>query len=293
MLIMKIKLLWVILMRWLATQSEVASFMTDFSLSSLFHDPTCFKSGDGRCIDLILSNKSRSFQESNSFETSISDHDHLVYTMFRSKYTKAPPQTFPYRSFRKLSTYDFRKDLVEALSKTVPGDFQFLSGAIEQVLDVHAPEKKRVVRGNQNPYITKALRMAIMRRSFLKNKANKTGDANFINLYKRQRNIVVNMNREAKKSYFHSLGTSKDFRKYSKPYFSNKSLMRESTVLHDDDKNVITDEISIASLLNNYFVNIANDLNITPWKSYNLETNQSALNDMDQVIEGISGPSQY
>ena len=30
-----------------ATQSEVASFMTNFSLSSLFHDPTCFKSGDG------------------------------------------------------------------------------------------------------------------------------------------------------------------------------------------------------------------------------------------------------
>ena len=77
-----------------ATQSEVASFMTNFSLSSLFHDPTCFKSSDGRCIDLILSNKRRSFQKSNSFETGISDHHHLVYTMFRSKYTKASPQTF-------------------------------------------------------------------------------------------------------------------------------------------------------------------------------------------------------
>ena len=154
------------------------------------------------------------------------------------------------------------------------------------MLDVHVPEKKRVVRGNQKSYITKALRKAIMRRYFLKNKTNKTGDVNFINLCKRQRNIVVNMNREAKKSYFHSLGTSKDFSKYSKPYFSNKSLMRESIVLHDDGKNVITDEISIASLLNNYFVNIAKDLNVTPWKSCpdNLETNQSALNDMDQIL---------
>ena len=62
--------------------------------------------------------------------------------------------------------------------------------------------------------------------------------------------------------------------------------MRESIVLHDDDKNVITDEISIASLLNNYFVNIANDLNLTPWKSCpdNLETYQSALNDIDQIL---------
>ena len=40
--------------------------------------------------------------------------------------------------------------------------------------------------------------------------------------------------------------------------------MRESIVLHDDDKNVITDDITIASILNTYFVNIANDLNITP-----------------------------
>ena len=74
-----------------------------------------------------------------------------------------------------------------------------------QKCDENPSEKKRAVRGNQKPYITKALRKAITRRYFLKNKAKKTGDANFINLYKRQRNIAVNMNREAKKSYCHTL----------------------------------------------------------------------------------------
>ena len=124
-----------------ATQSEIACFMNFFSLPSLLHDPTCFKSGDGRSIDLTLSNKSMSFQKSNSLETGISDHHHLVYILLRSKYTKAPPQTFHYRIFRKISIDHFRKDLVEALSKTVPGDFKFFNGTIEQVFDPHAPEK--------------------------------------------------------------------------------------------------------------------------------------------------------
>ena len=40
-------------------------------------------------------------------------------------------------------------------------------------LEKHAPKKKKWLRGNSEPHITKPVRQAIMKRSKFKNKANK------------------------------------------------------------------------------------------------------------------------
>ena len=42
------------------------------------------------------------------------------------------------------------------------------------VLDKHAPKKTNIFRGNHKPHVSKTLKLAIMKRSRLKNKANKT-----------------------------------------------------------------------------------------------------------------------
>ena len=69
-------------------------------------------------------------------------------------------------------------------------------------LDKHGPKKKKWLRGNNKPHITKLLRQAIMRRSKVKNKANKTELLTDIRNYKKQRNYVVNLNKNAKFEYF-------------------------------------------------------------------------------------------
>ena len=82
------------------------------------------------------------------------------------------------------------------------------------------------MRGNHKPHITKQLRKAIMKRSQLKNKANKTKAPDDFASYKKQRNLVVRLNKEAKHTFFDSLDTSKDSKSFwdnCKPYFSNKS----------------------------------------------------------------------
>ena len=48
--------------------------------------------------------------------------------------------------------------------------------------------RKQNIRGNRKPHINKTLRKAIMKRSQLKNKANKTKDLKDILKYKKQRN---------------------------------------------------------------------------------------------------------
>ena len=61
---------------------------------------------------------------------------------------------------------------------------------------------KKWLMGNNKPHITKPLSQAIMKRSKLKNKANKTKLLTDIRNCKKQRNYVVNLNKNAKFEYF-------------------------------------------------------------------------------------------
>ena len=73
--------------------------------------------------------------------------------------------------------------------------------------------------------MNKFLRRAIMKRSKLKNKANKTKHPVDIKMYQKQRNYVVGLNKQAKFKYFNNLDSKKNTKPFwgkCKPYFSNK-----------------------------------------------------------------------
>ena len=89
-----------------------------------------------------------------------------------------------------------------------------------------------------------------MVRSFYKNKANKTGNPFYKNLYRKQKNYIVNLNRKAKRKYFRDLGTSENFWKSAKPYFSKKVQHHEKIFLLDDSNELIDDEATIAETFN-------------------------------------------
>ena len=71
-----------------------------------------------------------------------------------------------------------------------------------RTLDCHAPIKKKILRANENSFMSKALRKAIMMRSRMKNLYLKNkSDLNWSN-YKTQRNFCTNLLRKTKKSTF-------------------------------------------------------------------------------------------
>ena len=72
-----------------------------------------------------------------------------------------------------------------------------------------------------------------MKRSQLKNKANKTKDPKDILKYKKQRNYVLQLNNQSKQKHFDGLKLfldSKPFWKSCKPNFSNKHSFGESKI---------------------------------------------------------------
>ena len=178
---------------------SLKAFLNSNNLYNLIKSNTCFK-GKGSCIDLFLTNRKYSFKCSDSYETGISDHHHMIYTMLKSCFNNTEPKLLRYRDFKHFSKEDFKEDFSEALCDC-GNSYDDFDHIFTSKLNKHAPKKKKWIRGNNKPHVNKALRQAIMKRSKLKNKANKTKDPTDIKNYKKQRNYIVNLNKEAKLEY--------------------------------------------------------------------------------------------
>ena len=167
---------------------------------------TCFRSAKGSCIDLILTSRPSLHQFTNVFETGISDHHLLIYTMFKSTYTKLESKLLSKRCFKNLSEQSFLQDLKQGLSNT--GNFSDFDNEFKNTLNDHAPIKTSNVRGNTKPHAKKILRKEIMKRYNLKNIVSKSGKIEDKKGYKIQQNIVTKLN---KKFIFKKLILKKNF----------------------------------------------------------------------------------
>ena len=156
----------------LNTKSNNNSYYSDlgdtFDLTNLIKANTCFKSSNQTSIDVIFTNRPRSFQKSGVITTGLSDCHKMILTFFHSYFSRLPPKTITYRRFRYFETKDFLYELENKLrgkecNKGVKHDD--LANIFWSTLDNHAPLKRNQVRGNQAPFVTKELSIAIMTRS--------------------------------------------------------------------------------------------------------------------------------
>ena len=68
------------------SDSSMESFYTINNFKCIIKEPTCYKNPDNpTCIDLILTNCPKNFQESSTLETGISDFYKMVLTVFKSE----------------------------------------------------------------------------------------------------------------------------------------------------------------------------------------------------------------
>ena len=77
--------------------------------------------------------------------------------------------------------------------------FTSFENTFVNVLNQQAPKKSKAFCGNQKPHLNKSLRAAIMKHSQLKNKGNKSQLPANLSKYKKQRDLVVKLNKKHKK----------------------------------------------------------------------------------------------
>ena len=100
------------------TNQILKIFLEDNSFVNLIKSNTCFKSKPGSCIDLILTNKSKRFQNPGVMEAGVSDHHALIFSFLKTTFTKMPPNKLQYRNYKKFEIYSFLRDVEQQPEKT-------------------------------------------------------------------------------------------------------------------------------------------------------------------------------
>ena len=134
------------------------------------------------------------------FETGISDHHKLVTTVMKAKFTKPPPKYVHYHDYKNFNEQDSTLELGGKLEvDVVDANYETFHNACLNVLNMHAPIKTKVIRGNQAPYITKVYRKAVMRRSELKTKYLKNSTLKNFNKFRKQKSFCSRFHKKRKK----------------------------------------------------------------------------------------------
>ena len=141
------------------SNKDLKNLLNDYNLTNLIRNNTCFKSARGTCIDLLLTNKKASFQHSNSFETGLSDCHHLIYSMFKASYSKQKPVKYSYRDYKCFNLDNFKSDLSSNLiNSNSICSYSVFDSIFSATLNLHAPYKEKIVRGNHKPFVSKVLK---------------------------------------------------------------------------------------------------------------------------------------
>ena len=77
---------------------------------------TCFKGDGGLCIDLVIVNSKCSFMKTNSLETGLSDHHHMIYTILKTKFEKFEPKKSIYRNFKQYDSGQCKLNIFNTVS---------------------------------------------------------------------------------------------------------------------------------------------------------------------------------
>ena len=270
------------------SNSFLEQFCASYNLKGLIQERTYFRRVDNPpCIDLILTNHPKCFQNSGVYETGISDFHKLTFTVLKTYFQKAKPRIIKYRDYKYFDNNDFRDELIRELSSNniQSDDLARFTNISKMILEKKAPLKERYVRYNQAKFMNKILQKAIMNRSRLLNRYRKEKTEATRSAYKRQRNFCVKLLRKTKKEFYNNLNVkyiteNKLFWKTVKPSFTDKTLKDERITLVENNK-VVSDESKLVEIFSKYFGNIVQNLGIDGL------TNTSSDNDAVTIIQAI------
>ena len=271
-------------------EDEMKEFCDNYNLTNLISGQTCFKSvTNPSSIDVMLTNRALNFECSSTLETGLSDHHKMTVTVMKRYYKKLEPITITYREYKSFDGTKFREEIKTRLDNAETINVDDFTKIFNKVIDNHAPKKKKVMRGNKAPFMNKILSKAFMTRARLKNCYYKNPTKENENTYKKQRNFCANLLKREKKKHYNNLDlkifdSNKKFWQRIKPLFSEKAALKRQISLEEDGK-MISDKQEVAEILNNYFLDAVENLEVERFSSNNDIIEENGLDDIDKIIK--------
>ena len=130
------------------SSDHLSDLIDTFSLTHLVTGSTCFKSNKDTLVDLMLTNKPKSFYKSHSFVTGLSDCHKLIVSILRTSFQKHPCQSITYRNQKNFHERNFLLDFdsrfIEGkLHKNSEDPDTKMSEIFSEVLNHHALLKQK------------------------------------------------------------------------------------------------------------------------------------------------------
>ena len=149
-----------------------------FFSANLISSNTCFKSLSGSSEDVFLANRTRSFY--NMVITEINNFFFFGRIL----------NEFHQKNYKKFDITNFLRDLDQEM---IQGEmykfnddmYSKFFDVFRSVLERHAPFKRKMIRGNQGPFIRKPLHKAIVNRSEQRNRYIKSPSKENFSDYKK------------------------------------------------------------------------------------------------------------
>ena len=253
----------------LQTPNCLSDMFDVYGLSNMINSPTCYKSTRGTLIDpVVVLNDKRFFQAIN-VQCGMSDWHNLVGCVTKINLPRVAPKTIVYRSYKDFDNDAFTKDMsyapfhVNEIFDDVNDKYWFVSKLCSDVINKHAPMKKRVLKSSHVPYMNSKLRKQMYKRNNARNKYVKQRTDYNWNIYRMERNKTTAMRRESIKNFFVSRCSSatnpSDFWKCIRPFLSFNSQVYSDINLNEDGQ-VTTNPTEVSGLMNEFFANVASGI---------------------------------
>ena len=245
------------------SEPVMEKFLHTYNFKNLVKKPTCFKNiNNPRTIDLILTNKNKPFCHNDVIETGLSDFHQMPLTVLKCNYVKCKPKVLACRCFKNFDKVVFRHDLANALNDGVNNiTYHAFEDTYLRILNNHAPLKQKYIRGNDQPFMNKTMRKAIMIRTKLRNIYLRNPTVENGMMFRKQRNYCVKLLKQTKINYYEHININlvtdnRKFWKCIKPSFSDKITTSYNYILYDNTE-IIRNDREVADKFNSYFSNIA------------------------------------
>ena len=148
-----------------------------------------------------MTNRKHLFQLSNTFETGLSGHHKLICTILKSGGLKGAPIEKTYRSYKTFDVDQFQEILKIKLENIKNKGYSDFEAVFWKELNKHASLKDKLLRHNNNAFMTKNLKKQLMMRSKPRNNYKKNRNYGNWCKYKRQRKLCLNLLRKNKKEF--------------------------------------------------------------------------------------------
>ena len=139
-----------------------------------------------------------------AISTGLSDFHKMVITVLKQTFQSSSPKELVYRDYENFDRPTFRSELEKKLNQQI-NEYRHFKQIFLEVLNAHGPIKRKLLRANHVPYMTKAFRKAIMKMSELEVKyVNKETNEN-LKSYKKQMSFRSKLYKKVRKKYYEML----------------------------------------------------------------------------------------